>query len=195
MGNAKCKDHTITGTMTTVYFPKKQGFGTDDYHGKFKVFNLGETTFNGENTDLVEYDDGFTYKSVYTIKIADGKVVEQGTWTASDGTWGTYGYDADVKQVVSGEGSCPAIGQERDEPWVEARTTKKGCPAPICPSPMLDITDKWVRSAGRTKKNGVWVKKTEIWISKYYLYSKWIRPMVSWTSIPQKPRKRQFPSV
>ena len=68
-------------------------------------------------------------------------------------------YDADVKEVVSTEGSCPAIGEDKDEPWVEAWEVKKGCPAPICPAPMLHITDKWIRSAGRTKKNGVWIKK------------------------------------
>ena len=88
----------------------------------------------------------------------DGKVQESGTWHDSDGTWGTYGYDADVKEVVNTEGSCPAIGQERDEPWVESWEVKKGCPKPICPEPMLSITDKWTRVAGRTKKNGVTIK-------------------------------------
>ena len=34
--NKNCKDRTITGTMTTVYFPRVEGHGTDDFHGKFK---------------------------------------------------------------------------------------------------------------------------------------------------------------
>jgi hypothetical protein len=157
--NSKCKTRTITGTMTTVYFPRVEGHGTDDYHGKFKRYALADTTFQGENTKMIEYDDGFTTRNVYTLKIVNGKVEESGTWHDSDGTWGTYGYDADVKEVVSTEGSCPAIGQERDEPWVEAWEVKKGCPKPQCPAPMLDITDKWIRSHGRTKKNGVWIKK------------------------------------
>ena len=157
--NAKCKDRTITGTMTTVYFPRVEGHGTDDYHGKFKRYALADTSFTGENTKVIEYDDGFTTRNVYTLKIVNGKVEESGYWYDSDGTWGTYGYGADVKEVVNTEASCPAIGQDRDEPWVESWEVKRGCPKPICPKPMLDITDKWTRSAGRTKKNGVSVKK------------------------------------
>lgn len=157
--NKNCKDRTITGTMTTVYFPRVEGHGTDDFHGKFKRYSLADTSFTGENTKIVEYDDGFTIRNVYTLAIVNGKVEESGKWFDSNGEWGTYGYDADVKEVVNTEASCPAIGQERDEPWVDAWEVKKGCPAPICPQPMLDITDKWTRLDGRTKRNGVTVKK------------------------------------
>ena len=67
--NKKCKDRTITGTMTTVYFPRVEGHGTDDYHGKFKRYALADTTFQGENTKIIEYDDGFTTRNVYTLKV------------------------------------------------------------------------------------------------------------------------------
>ena len=67
--NAKCKDRTITGTMTTVYFPRVEGHGTDDYHGKFKRYALADTTFQGENIKMIEYDDGFTTRNVYTLQV------------------------------------------------------------------------------------------------------------------------------
>ena len=67
--NAKCKDRKITGTMTTVYFPRVEGHGTDDYHGKFKRYALADTTFQGENTKIIEYDDGFTTRNVYTLQV------------------------------------------------------------------------------------------------------------------------------
>ena len=104
------------------------------------------------------------------FQIVDGEVKESGTWHDSDGTWGTYGYAADVKEVVNTEGSCPAIGQDRDEPWVESWEVKNGCPKPICPQPMLDITDKWTRSAGRTKKNGVTIKKFNMVLLQQFIF-------------------------
>ena len=67
--NKKCQDRTITGTMTTVYFPRVEGHGTDDYHGNFKRYALADTTFQGENTKMIEYDDGFTTRNVYTLQV------------------------------------------------------------------------------------------------------------------------------
>ena len=67
--NSKCQERTITGTMTTVYFPRVEGHGTDDYHGKFKRYALADTTFQGENTKIIEYDDGFTTRNVYTLQV------------------------------------------------------------------------------------------------------------------------------
>ena len=75
------------------------------------------------------------------IKIVNGEVKESGRWYDSDGTWGEYEYSG---QINTG-GSCPAFGQENDEPWVEPWQVKTGCPNPICPEPMLDIIDKWSR--------------------------------------------------
>lgn len=71
----------------------------------------------------------------------NGEVKESGRWYDSDGTWGQYEY---IGQINTG-GSCPAIGQDNDEPWVEPWQVKMGCPNPICPEQMLDITDKWSR--------------------------------------------------
>ena len=55
--------------MTTVYFPRVEGHGTDDYHGNFKRYSLADTTFQGENTKMIEYDDGFTTRNVYTLQV------------------------------------------------------------------------------------------------------------------------------
>ena len=55
--------------MTTVYFPRVEGHGTDNYHGKFKRYALADTALQGENTKIIEYDDGFVTKNVYTVKV------------------------------------------------------------------------------------------------------------------------------
>ena len=73
--NAKCKDRKITGTMTTVYFPRVEGHGTDNYHGKFKRYALADTALQGENTKIIEYDDGFVTKNVYTLKVNSNTAV------------------------------------------------------------------------------------------------------------------------
>ena len=68
--NSNCKDRTVTGTKTIVYFPRVEGHGTDDYHGKFKRYALADTSFQGENTYMTEYDDGFTTRNIYTLKVS-----------------------------------------------------------------------------------------------------------------------------